>query len=418
MVQKKQQKTFERRFFHRCANTCPVVAANDHSKGIAGDVKGPVFPVCACAMIYFMLLAMSGWFTVMVPCAHPPPDPCECVGEPDRDEGAHHLEMTAGSQCVTHMLFQLSYDSIDNVTVEGGKTGCPQEHQGMKSRRIEQEPCVVKKDLGNTVEVRKPVMYSTGEQASRLMRKSECRRVDRGWPCQACRRWLCGCYGLCAGQADVEKIRAVRCSVNLKVLKLDLCPALSCAVSELSNDANSVNARGSTSTTWLCCRLIQGLPEKEEQGDQCREGNWVDTETEGEYGECDDIWMMQRGKGKDNKRQRSPTPRRRRIPARGRGRVEVEPSERQYRRASWARAPTRPTCSESWVDVPWRRGARARGRSRQEPEHEGEGEPMVNLTAASSTPSGAPPLPPFEEGVRAWGELIGILDPGNRSFGG
>ena len=69
---------------------------------------------------------------------------------------------------------------------------------------------------------------------------------------------------------------------------------------------------------------------------------------------------------------------------------------------------------------PWRRGQRDRGRSSREPEQdhdEGEGredageEEAINLTAAPSTGAVAPPLPPFEEGVRTWGELIGILDP-------
>ena len=38
-------------------------------------------------------------------------------------------------------------------------------------------------------------------------------------------------------------------------------------------------------------------------------------------------------------------------------------------------------------------------------------EEAIKLTAGPSTGTSAPPLPPFEEGIRTWGELIGILDP-------
>ena len=128
------------------------------------------------------------------------------------------------------------------------------------------------------------------------------------------------------------------------------------------------------------------------------------------------LWLMQRRK--DNKRQRSPTPRRRRIPARGR--VQFEPSQRQMRRSSWMQNPERPTSSASWAAVPWRRSRNARAHSRPsrptraaEAENEElcEEEPQEHPNASSSHMPSAPPLPPFEEGIRTWGELIGILDP-------
>ena len=153
------------------------------------------------------------------------------------------------------------------------------------------------------------------------------------------------------------------------------------------------------------------------KGDACQVVDGVPPAAQGKGNDHDDTWLMQRGKGKDNKRRRSPTPRRRRIPAR-RARTEVEPSQRQYRRAAWARTPQRPTCSQSWVNVPWRRD---RGRSSRElgterehkddtQEDNGE-EEAINLTAAPSSEAAVPPLPPFDEGIRTWGELIGILDP-------
>ena len=125
--------------------------------------------------------------------------------------------------------------------------------------------------------------------------------------------------------------------------------------------------------------------------------------------------LMQRRK--DNKRPRPPTPRRRRIPARGR--VHFEPSERQMRRSSWMHNPERPTSSASWASFPWRRSHNATTSSRPsrptraEPEQEEtcEAEPEEHPNASASHLPSAPPLPPFEEGIRTWGELIGILDP-------
>ena len=129
--------------------------------------------------------------------------------------------------------------------------------------------------------------------------------------------------------------------------------------------------------------------------------------------DTEEAWLMQ--KSKQQKRRRSPTPRRRRIPARGR--VSFEPSQRQYRRASWMRTPEEPTCSSSWAGAPWRRPKPTREPSRpsraSEPEddREQDEEPAIDLTASSLYLPCTPPLPPFEEGIRTWGELIGILDP-------
>ena len=139
-----------------------------------------------------------------------------------------------------------------------------------------------------------------------------------------------------------------------------------------------------------------------------------------EGSEQDAVWLMQ--KGRERKRQRSPTPRRRRIPARGR--VSFEPRQRQTWRSTWTQRPEHPTCSTSWANLPWRRnhGARAHsrparpsrchGEEREEDDvEEVEVEPESHPNASSSNMASAPPLPPFEEGIRTWGELIGILDP-------
>ena len=165
---------------------------------------------------------------------------------------------------------------------------------------------------------------------------------------------------------------------------------------------------------WKKCRSMPA-EEQTAKEDRCP-GAAVQLRLEDEkMKEDDDIeeaWLMQKSK---QKRRRSPTPRRRRIPARGR--VSFEPSQRQYRRASWMRTPEEPTCSSSWAAAPWRRPKPTREPSRpsraSEPEEDREQdeEPAINLTASSSHMPCTPPLPPFEEGVRTWGELIGIQDP-------
>ena len=79
------------------------------------------------------------------------------------------------------------------------------------------------------------------------------------------------------------------------------------------------------------------------------------------------------------------------------------------------RNPEQPTCSSSWASVPWRRPRPTREPSRpsrvNESENDRDNEDAIDLTASSSHLPSAPPLPPFEEGIRTWGELIGILDP-------
>ena len=302
---------------------------------------------------------------MMVPFAHLHLVSCECVGEPNRDDGVHHYEVTADKQTVICVPFQVNHDFVSNVTVEVGTTYCLQESADMKYDNIQQEQYVVKKgDQDDAVELDRPVLYGAGRPAGCFLTEDANLGSEQGWPCQACRRWLCGCCAVCVQPMEVEKILEAWVGRTSRI-------------------------------TRPRCRLLLGMLGQAARGGQYRNDDVDVTESQPE--EHDGVWMMQRGKGKDNKRRRAPTPRRRRIPARGRP-----------RQASWTRTTTRPTCSESWVDVPWRRG---RGRSSREPEPDEEEEPTVNLTAASSAPAEAPPLPPFEDGIRTWGELIGVLDP-------
>ena len=313
------------------------------SQGIAGDVKGPVFPICASAMFYFMMVMVGGCLAVMVPQAYLP-GPCVSVGEPDRDESAHRffeVSNSTGTTCMTYMSFLMTYECDDRLTM-------------------------------------------TTVTAMQCFRKQMLRGCDAPWPeVDACRTW-CGCKALQWPHGD------------------------DCVVDPSLGVTWDGDAAGSLWSCPQCCRSSAN-----ERAPVHPLGCWHGIQSADEQSELDALWLMQRGKGKDNKRRRSPTPRRRRIPARPR--QQVEPSQRQYRRAAWARTPTRPTCSQSWVDVPWRRhrAARSRGSREDEPEHEEEeGEPAINLTAGPSTPAAAPPpLPPFEDGIRTWGELIGILDP-------
>ena len=297
---------------------------------------------------------------------------------------------SVGSKCVTYMPFPMTYDFVEKSTVMARRMQCPRGPP--RTRKYTSWPAVdmlVKRDG--------PMQCSiTGLHAS-TVQKGACGGMNQGWlglrarPCPSG-----GSFELCARQMNEEMPPVVSGQIDYGVLQPNMHLALCC------DD-------GTECPEWSCSQHPQGLPDEKEPGDQqCgRDG----VECNGEHDEPDDLWLMQRGKGKDNKRRRSPTPRRRRIPARPRQRME--PSQRQHRRASWARTPTRPTCSQSWVEVPWRRhgGARSQSSRAPEPEPDGEEEPAINLTATSSAPAVAPPLPPFEEGIRTWGELIGILDP-------
>ena len=136
----------------------------------------------------------------------------------------------------------------------------------------------------------------------------------------------------------------------------------------------------------------------------------------------DEISLMQRSKGP--KRHRSPTPRRRRIPARTHARNDHDTRSWHERRATWLRKPprrpteeSRPSCITSWAPPPppWKRRGGAPRDDREPARREGDGEgdevEVVNESAGPSTGVAPPPTPVFDDGIRTWGELTGILDP-------
>ena len=187
-------------------------------------------------------------------------------------------------------------------------------------------------------------------------------------------------------------------------------------------------------------RYPQGLPEEGEGVTFCSQNrplaSWPRNEKEGvaynhdvaSVRQCLSKWcfsvmessadttsLMQRGRG--SKRHRSPTPRRRRIPFKARPR-----NDRSSSRAAWRRAPSRPSTTgtgpsstASWAPPPWRRHGRGAPRDACAPnleqEEEYEDVEVVDEAAGPSEGIEPPPTPVFDDGVRAWGELTGILDP-------
>ena len=141
-------------------------------------------------------------------------------------------------------------------------------------------------------------------------------------------------------------------------------------------------------------------------------------------GQVEEFSLMQRGQG--SKRHRSPTPRRRRIPLRTRARSDYSSSGWTDRRAAWQRTPSRPanagsrpTSTHSWAAAPWRQHGRGAARaSRHEDQEEVDveieeacEEETADATAGPSEGPEQPPVPVFDDGIRTWGELTGILDP-------
>ena len=169
---------------------------------------------------------------------------------------------------------------------------------------------------------------------------------------------------------------------------------------------------------------VAAKPDPDDKGKtmKCRKKSGDISSTEpgweswGSSGQEEAVSLMQ--KGQRSKRHRSPTPRRRRIPFKARPRDVHGSSDR---RGSGSRAPSRPSTGESrptstssWAVPPWRRHGRGAAHRDRVPNKENEEEceeVEVEVVNDTARPSDWAPTPVFDDGIRTWGELTGILDP-------